>query len=196
MSTQPTATCWFTHTLDIFIKPEGMNIGDSKEEVVGRKRSKTWQGHPGRVVCYLHSLRDRGKISEQLVWTCWTCICKGTFVNWWDSATVAIPYLNSLWLNCILQSLGVEKMYWPASSPDLNPFERWVSAWTCCLSQSDKHNHVRWLVWDAGWRMGCHSATACDRVDDEHEQEVPGCYGCLYLLHTLLRLMFVIYIHF
>ena len=69
------------------------------------------------------------------------------------------------------------------------------SAWACCSCQSDQHNHVAWLVTNAGWRMGCHPTAVCDQAGDQYEEEVPGCCGCVWFFHTLLRLPFVKWIN-
>ena len=69
------------------------------------------------------------------------------------------------------------------------------SVWACCSCQSDQHNHVGWLVTNAGWRMGCHPTAVCDQAGDQHEEEVPGCCGCVWFFHTLLRLLFVKWIN-
>uniref|UniRef100_A0A4W6C8R9 Transposase Tc1-like domain-containing protein n=1 Tax=Lates calcarifer TaxID=8187 RepID=A0A4W6C8R9_LATCA len=39
--------------------------------------------------------------------------------------------------------------------------------------------------------MGCHPTAVCDQAGDQHEEEVPGCCGCVCFFHKLLRLPFV-----
>ena len=41
-------------------------------------------------------------------------------------------------------------------------------------------------------RVSSDSSTAtCDQVGDQHEEEVPGCCGCVWIFHPLLRLLTV-----
>ena len=58
-----------------------------------------------------------------------------------------------------LQNLGVERMEWPASSPDLTHWKFVRSASVCCLYQSDQHNHV-----SCCFKNGMPSHTALDRA--------------------------------
>uniref|UniRef100_A0A3Q3EI99 Tc1-like transposase DDE domain-containing protein n=1 Tax=Labrus bergylta TaxID=56723 RepID=A0A3Q3EI99_9LABR len=91
---------------------------------------------------------------------------------------VTIPYLHSLGPNSILQdeyNLGVEKMEWPACSPDLNPIE-----------------HLRNLLGPAVHTRGTNTTTLADLlqmlVEEWDAIPQPGCCGC-HSLRSLPRKM-------
>lgn len=35
---------------------------------------------------------------------------------------------------------------------------------------------------NAGWRVGRHHTAVCDKVDDQHKEEVPGCCGFVWFI--------------
>lgn len=39
--------------------------------------------------------------------------------------------------------------------------------------------------------MGSHPTAECDQAADQHEEELLDCCGCVWLLHMLLRPLFV-----
>ena len=69
------------------------------------------------------------------------------------------------------------------------------SAWARCLCQNYQHNHGGWLATNAGWITGCYPTAVCDQAGGEHEEEVPGCCGCVWFFHMLLRTLFVEWIN-
>ena len=82
-------------------------------------------------------------------------------------------------------------MEWPTSSPDLNPIEHlWDQlgrAVRARVTNTTTLADLRQMLveeWDA-------IPQQCDQAGDQHEEEVPGCCGCVWFFHMLLRLLFV-----
>ena len=86
-------------------------------------------------------------------------------------------------------------LYLVFTSPILVLFQMFFLLFlSCFLNWPEWPTQPRWLKY-AGWRMGCHPTAVCDQAGDQHEEEVPGCCGCVCFFHTLLRLLFVKWIN-